>query len=139
MANVLEKAGTAAIRGSAGLRDWRYKEIRHGDDGYNLYQDRMTKKYWVGTDDNPRQVWLNDQHKFNEAWSSSSFKQFTPSYVPPADEQSIYGARTVRDVSLAELTEHDSGFRGSDVPIEDIRVTGVDPNAEIQSLAMAGF
>jgi hypothetical protein len=117
----------------------RYKEIRHGDDGYNLYQDRTTKKYWVGTDDSPRQVWLSDQNKINEAWSSSGFKQFTPFYVPPSDEQSANGSRSVRDVSWAGLTESDSGFRGPDVQIEDMRVMGIDPNAETQALAVASL
>ncbi|MBS7697015.1 MULTISPECIES: hypothetical protein [unclassified Chelatococcus] len=123
------------------FKDARYQERKHGDDGYNLYQDMTTKKFWIGTEDNPRQVWLVDPAKIEEAQTSSSFKHFIPSYLQPANEPLVSKAshRSVRDVSASDLAEHSAGFHAPDAPAKDVEVTGVDPNVEIQALLMAGL
>ena len=116
--------------------NWRYEGIKHRDDNYNLYQDRITKGYFIGTDECPHKVWLHDRHKVSEALSSSGFKKFVPAHLLPAGEPATSeGHRNPRDLSVAYHLEsnrypmHDAhGAYG--LQIVDVDITVVDISHE---------
>jgi hypothetical protein len=57
----------------------RYDKVDTLNDGYNLYRDITTNKYWVGTSGNPRQCWIPGDENVQQVKLTHDASRFCPS------------------------------------------------------------
>ncbi|MBS7703147.1 hypothetical protein [Chelatococcus asaccharovorans] len=119
MTNIAQNGLSWIAKAGDAVDKWRYQEKLHGGEdcnGYNLYKDTMTGKYWLGTEDNQRQVWLTDKHKVGLAILNKDVKDLIPNYLLPNAEPigTDTHHRGVRDLSTIEHTISDTSFLAHD-------------------------
>jgi hypothetical protein len=56
----------------------RYDKVHTLQDGFDLYRDIMTGKYWVGTPADPRQCWIRGEENVQKLKLGGDLAEFCP-------------------------------------------------------------